>query len=769
MAARRSISVIGRPSAAGGTGAGPAWPRLVGLTRPEAVLQEIASWLAPDGRHKFVLELSPEQGGPDPAGTARVRGEPDWRLLARRLDGGGAHPGLAERAAQALGAWRAARTELRRAELRVEARASELDLLQTLGRCSAEAQSPEELFRASAVVLQKHAGVELVLVAHGCGDGSVQAVAFLARPVTESDLERLARLACERRGGDCPDRVPLLRQRLDEYDEQHGRRQTVRDRDVVVLPVLRRGRPEACLVVVPSSPPGAAQRRLLYGAANQLSLHLDRILTVREAERGHFRATLDSMPQAVFLTDRQLNVLQANRSADMLRSTIGLPAEGGRLDAVGGLEVGSLAAEASDTAAANGEARTGDGRDWTVTVSRVQAGAGDPDALVVVLTDVTESRRLQQQLAQSDKLSGLGQMISGIAHELNNPLASVLGYAQLVQSMSADDKLSERLNILHEQAERCRRIVRNLLSFARKHEPEKKPTSLNQVVDSVVALMGYQLRVDDIEVVKDLDPSLPPLLGDGNQLQQALVNLLSNARQAIRGLGRPGTILIRTRLGESGGVVLEVRDDGPGVPESIRSRIFDPFFTTKEVGEGTGLGLSLVYGIVAAHGGEISIEGGEAEGATFRIELAVAPLPQRSAEPPTPLPDEPEVTPGKILVVDDEATVARLICEALAADGHEVRPVANGREALECIEQEAFDLIVSDLKMPVMGGRRLYEEIERTKPELSGKLLLTTGDTVSREPEKLARRARLQLIHKPFDLNHLRRTVKTRLVSRRRS
>jgi len=736
------------------------WSRLAAIASPETALRTIVEALGPAEATDWTLELCEGETLAEDVATpwVDVPGDPRWRVT-------GPAGGVAA-VAQALAAWRAARVGLDEAERRLRERTEELDLLHALGREATEARTLETLFRAAARVLHARRELDLVAFARVLLEGTVVASVYPARPFEAEELRSVVRGALLRLQAS-PERAPRLVVELTEdYDEAKGRRHGSAAEAALHLALARRGGAPACMSVVPDRPLTERDRRLLFGVANQLALNVDRILSVQEAERGRFRATLDSMPQAVFLTDRSLRVLETNQAAEQRRRALDLPDVGGTLGQVGSLRMAPLAQAvlADGGRLVEGEGRTEEGRIYGVTVSALGADLHDEEALVVVLSDVTERDRLQRQLAQSEKLSSLGQMISGVAHELNNPLASILGFAQLARAAAGDEKMGKRLEVLEKQARRCQRIVQNLLSFARGHEPERQALSLNEVVDSVIALMAYQLRVDDVEVVAELDRSLPALVGDRHQLQQVLVNLLTNARQAIRGAGRPGTVRIRTGPGAEGRIRLEVEDDGPGVPSELRSRIFDPFFTTKAAGKGTGLGLSLVYGIVESHGGTLVLRPGTQGGACFVVELPRGVRAVRPATPETPEPAPDPTRSGSILVVDDEAEVATVICEALGAEGHRVEAVANGREALVRMEQREFDLVISDLKMPVMGGKRLYEEIRRRRPRMSSRLLLTTGDTVSGEPESLAGNAGLGLIHKPFDLEQLRRAVRERLA-----
>jgi two-component system NtrC family sensor kinase len=655
---------------------------------------------------------------------------------------------------------------LSRAKSRLAARTRELDLIQTLARRAAEAQTPAGLFAAAVAVLQRSEELDAALVADSSG-GVRRLRVFFSRPLSEECIDGLARRAASVLGWDPGDLPQLQNQQLDGFDEGRGLRRRFSEEDLVLLPVLRKERPVACVLVLPSRAVGEGQLRLLYSAGNQLSLHLDRILTAREAEADRFRTILDSMPQAVLLADDALRLLQANPAARRLLDRLETnPAEGlhefvHRLGLSGAVDrvCGEGAACADVEVAVEDQV-------FLVTVSPLSAEFGT-DGLVLVITDVTERRRMQRRLAQSERMSSLGQMISGVTHELNNPLASILGYAQIIGASSGDEQLTRRVDVLQTEARRCQRIVQNLLSFARQHEPERKPLSLNEVVRSVLALMGYQLKVNGVRVETELDTELPALTGDAHQLQQVLVNLLTNAQQAIRSQAESGTVTIRTRSGEEGSIALEVRDSGPGIPEALRHKIFDPFFTTKPEGEGTGLGLSLIYGIVTAHGGSIETPPGGGKGARFVITLPQGGVPKAEEEPRQGPEPSPRVPAARILVVEDEPALADMICEVLSADGHHTIVARDGKDALARLESEHVDLIVSDIKMPHLDGEGLFRELQRSHPALASRILLTTGDTVGAETERFVEGNGLPLLRKPFDVDRLRRAVRDRLVQSR--
>jgi signal transduction histidine kinase/ActR/RegA family two-component response regulator len=678
----------------------------------------------------------------------------DWRRLFEQRTAEGARR-LVPGDPVALAAWEAARAVLEQSEERLAGRTAELEVLQALGRRCAEATRPGQLFATAAQLLHERAGFELFAVALA-GDRP-RLRAWTARPCALASSKAVAAGAWEAMdSGLSP--PPLEVRTLDGFDPEAAEARSFPAPVVVLLP--RRGRTIAALAATREDPVGEAELRLVYGAANQLVLHLDRILVARESEQGRFRTILDSLPQAVVVTDATLRVVLANAAGSRLLA--GLPAGAGPLPPLGDLDLAPLVRGLPGAPeGCTAEARLADGRLLALNL----APAFDAH-VVLVATDVTEERRIQERLAQSEKLSSLGQMISGIAHELNNPLASVLGFTQLLARQAGEGKQAARLDLIHQEARRCQRIVQNLLSFARQHEPERRQVSCNEVVHSVVALLQYQMNVDGVRLVTELDPALPAVLGDPHQLQQVLVNLLTNATHAIQDAGMGGRVRVRTEPTSAGGVRLTVEDDGPGVPEALRSRIFDPFFTTKPAGRGTGLGLSLVYGIVAAHAGTIELEAPAGAGATFRIELP--PAREDEAHAPEGAADEGTAeAPGRILVVDDEDALAHLVCEALLADGHHAEAAASGLEALARLRAGEYDLVVSDVKMPDMGAQHLHREMERLRPGSSRRLILTSGDTVGRDTEAFARRAELDLLHKPFDLDDLRRLVRTRLARSR--
>jgi signal transduction histidine kinase/CheY-like chemotaxis protein len=394
---------------------------------------------------------------------------------------------------------------------------------------------------------------------------------------------------------------------------------------------------------------------------------------------------------------------------------------------------------------------------------------GVPVGWLELYYDVTGERQIQSKLLQTEKMAAVGQLVSGIAHELNNPLTSIMGYAQLLLSHGLNPtQFSEAGKVFHE-AERARRIVKNLLYFARENEPERSRVNLNDIVERTLALRSYEMKVEDILIERDLEPGLPETMADPFQLQQVVLNLLINAEQALLQDRGKGVVRVRTRLAEGNRIAVEVSDDGPGIPREILSRIFDPFFTTKPAGVGTGLGLSIVYGIVKQHDGEVSVENLAGGGARFVVELPVLAITASSnalaERGPRLLGSAPK---SRILVVEDEPTVAQLIVDVLREEGHQVEAVLDSQEGLTRLSRAGYDLIICDLRMPRLDGPAFYDALVHSGSAARDRLMFITGDTLAPRTMKFLRSSKLSYLAKPFLVEELKLAVNRRLEAIKR-
>ena len=361
-----------------------------------------------------------------------------------------------------------------------------------------------------------------------------------------------------------------------------------------------------------------------------------------------------------------------------------------------------------------------------------------------------------QQLIQAEKLSALGELVAGVAHELNNPLASIMGFLQLLLARDLPSDVKRRIETVYSEAERMAKIVKNLLTFGRKHTPEKKYLGLNGIVEKTIELKTYQFKVNQIKVETDLQPGLPMTMLDFHQIQQVLINLLNNAEHAMAEKGRGGTLRFRTRI-VGGRIELRVADSGPGIPLEAQTRVFEPFYTTKKEGKGTGLGLSICYGIVKEHGGGIRVESEPGKGTTFVLDFPIIAAPD--ARPAISESHGDRRGSLRILVVDDEQAVSQFLMEFLTARGHRVDTAADVPEALQKIARGELDLIISDMRLPQGTGRDVHRAAAAREPGLAARMIFTSGDGQSEETLRFVRETGGQMVPKPCTVGDIERAI----------
>jgi two-component system NtrC family sensor kinase len=376
----------------------------------------------------------------------------------------------------------------------------------------------------------------------------------------------------------------------------------------------------------------------------------------------------------------------------------------------------------------------------------------DEVAAVVIVEDITEQKQLEAQLLQAEKLASVGTLVSGVAHELNNPLTSIAGLSEfLLEQGVGTGPQREHLRVINDQAGRASRIVRNLLSFARKSSGEHAPVDLGDIAQRAVLLMNYEFQRRGITVETHLEPGTPLVLGNRDELQQVLLNLLTNAAHALEGMPEGAPRRLDVTVGaEASMVVLRARDTGPGIAPEAALQIFDPFFTTKPPGEGTGLGLFLSYGIAETHGGNLAVESAPGRGATFILTLPAAP-----AAAPAAAPSAPQSAGRRILIVDDDAAAVRVVTALFRHDGHTVDAVGDGDAALPLLHAHDYDLILADMRATA-GRATCRETLRRERPQMLARLVLTSTDRFATPPADLPG---ARILQKPFDLRALRETA----------
>jgi signal transduction histidine kinase len=378
-----------------------------------------------------------------------------------------------------------------------------------------------------------------------------------------------------------------------------------------------------------------------------------------------------------------------------------------------------------------------------------------------------ELETAQEQVLRAGKLAAVGQLASGVAHEINNPLAVIVGQAQMLRGRLTNPDHLERAHLIQESAMRASRIVRELQTFVRSRPREVTALDLRVVVEWVAALRKDAFRVDGIELVREVVGAPVVVMADGGQLQQVTLNLVLNAEQALAGRAQR-----RITLGiaeQDGWARLRVADTGPGIPPDVLPRIFEPFFSTKPVGKGTGLGLALCHAIVHGHGGRISVETEPDRGAAFVVDLPIHRAPVEATEAPA-APPKPTLGGGRVLVVDDEEYVGRTLRGFLEDLGMQVSTVEDADAAWRALSTDprAFDAITLDLKMPGVSGQELYERLERELPAAALRVIFVTGDIADPDTQAFLDRSARPVLLKPFQIEALSLALARVLLLRRR-
>lgn len=386
------------------------------------------------------------------------------------------------------------------------------------------------------------------------------------------------------------------------------------------------------------------------------------------------------------------------------------------------------------------------------------------------LREVTDGAQLEQQLRHAQKLSTVGQMVCSIAHELCNPLAVVNGYAEiLLERPNLDPEVGAQLRKVKYEATRASKLVKNFLNYSHQKPVRREPIDLNESVERALEISALQLRDVCAESILHLDADLPKAIADADQVQQILVNLIHNSLQAMNDCHRaPRLSFITFALDEK--IILKMEDNGPGIPKHLATRIFEPFFTTKPAGVGTGLGLSIAHNIMSEHKGRIYYKPATNGGAGFVLEFPRASVevpaqtnlgpathaPQKSTRPKD---SKPKAAAARILILDDQDTIAELLCEMIRLIGHEATSENDPQRALERLEEENFDIVLSDFRMPNMNGDEFYHAAIALKPELTDRIIFLTGDLTNEETASFLESAKVPYLRKPFHLDKIEAAI----------
>jgi PAS domain S-box-containing protein len=519
------------------------------------------------------------------------------------------------------------------------------------------------------------------------------------------------------------------------------------------------------------------------------------------ASETRYRALFERSPDALLVESEDGIVLDANPAArrlyggDLIGRHVDDLVEGGR----GYLDTGSEEFRRHGIVNHAGVGRRLDGSTFPKEIDLHPLAIEGEARILAIVRDMTERTRLQAELIQAQKMEAIGLLVAGVAHELNNPLASIVAFSQLLRTdPQLPDDLRRQAEMLVQEANRTRVIVQNLLDFARARPAERLATDLRPLVDSVLVLQSYSFGKGGLEVILEIPADLPPILVDRAQMQQVLVNLTVNAAQAIHDAGTGGTLRIGAvsakRADGERVVRIEVSDDGPGVAPDLMDRLFMPFVTTKAPGKGTGLGLSVSFGIVTGHGGTLQHQPGPGGiGATFVIELPLGSNGEAAAiatpsgfaglasaaigesEPveraaPVPASESEDggaaAPPIRVLVLDDETAIREFLGRALRRAGYEPILAPTGTAALDIIRSSPPDAILCDHRMAGMNGTEFHDAVAATSPELGHRFAFMSGDVLNPELRQFATSRGILLLAKPFDIATVGRTVAALLDSK---
>jgi PAS domain S-box-containing protein len=398
--------------------------------------------------------------------------------------------------------------------------------------------------------------------------------------------------------------------------------------------------------------------------------------------------------------------------------------------------------------------------------------SGKPIGFISITRDITERKRieaekseLEHQAQLTSRLAAVGEMASGVAHEINNPLTTVIGFAHLLMQKDISEDIKSDVENITDGAQRIAGIVDRLLTFTRPQERERKYININDVIKATLAMRAYEMETSNIKATTQLDPDLPLIMADGTLLQQVFLNIIINADTEMRLAHGRGNLFIKTEtIGDS--IRISFKDDGPGIAKENLEKIFDPFFTTRKVGEGTGLGLSICHGIITQYNGQIYAKSRLGRGATFVLELPVVTKAQQLEMAELPAEESRDVTGAKILIIDDEPRILRLMSILLRGEGYEIETLDNASDALDRLKNKTYDLILLDIKLRGMSGIELYQHTKKIAESIAKSMVFITGDVEGAITRDFLSKTKAQYIIKPFDPEKLKKDIKRILAEK---
>lgn len=513
--------------------------------------------------------------------------------------------------------------------------------------------------------------------------------------------------------------------------------------------------------------------RMLYTVASQVTITIQHLITLIEQEKGKLSSILRDMVDGVIMLDLAGVVEMVNPAGAKLLKHLTILGEGDLLIHLGDFYLKKPMARILNNHEKYISQELSCQKDYEpMTISLVMSpirGETGNIGVVIVLRDITKEHNLQQQLLHAEKLTTLGEMVSGIAHEINNPLAGVMGLAQLLQiQTSLPDGVRKNIDKIFNYADRAKRIIQNLLTFSRAHKPEKVLVNINALINETLEMQEYNLKSNNIELREKFGSDIPEVVADMYQLQQVFFNIINNAYQSLSEFDGIRELTVKTEKRDTF-LLISFHNTGLGLSKDVIKKIFDPFFTTKEVGKGTGMGMSISYGIIKEHGGDIFVTSKEFDGVTFFIKFPLRTKVPGASPTKVVIPDNTEVvipdnTENRtkkinILIVDDELVVAESICSLLNSDGHKCDIATKVEEAKEKLLSSSYDLIISDIKMPGLGGKDLYAYLQDKHPNLISRFVVVTGDVMNLDTKSFVEDHNIHFLTKPFTFDELKKVV----------
>lgn len=542
------------------------------------------------------------------------------------------------------------------------------------------------------------------------------------------------------------------------------------------LPIVCRGEHIGVVSLISYSSTGTHPilgAKIFNAMVKHAGVVIEKVLTHISADEKRLQNILSSMSEGVYIIDMHGHATSINKKGlELLEAYCAHSHECGKKGYVGGIgncperegacEFSRLISKVKNFGhefegkVHTEEIRSQDGMVVQISVSNLLTQDNRKEGYVITAKDVTEDRLIQKRVMLSGKLAALGEMAAGIAHEVNNPLQVMFANIELLElEPNMNENEIQRLEHLKDGITRIKSIVKDLLIFAREQTTEVEDIEINKEVRKVVDMLGHQLKIANVEVGFDLDRRALPVRCNKNLFQQVIINLLQNAKDAIEESGKGSRVDIRT-VGLPGGiVVVEVSDDGPGIPDNVIDRIFDPFFTTKDVGKGTGLGLSVSRRIIEGMGGSISVVSSQRNGTTFTINLLQSRTRRKEAGFVPPELDYTVLKDRSVMIVDDEEGVLRAVKESMLPKVACCDIFNDGQAAIEALMDRDYDAILLDIKMPGVNGMEFYRRISDAKPYLSERVIFLTGDTENEATESFIKLTGCRYLEKPFTLKEL--------------